>query len=149
MRANSVYTYLANNGPSTHDDLPRSTTAGDEVSRFKLSGSPGDVASGIGSNQNQVYYLPGKHDPLTVVRAWRDANPGCIKHLPAWGIHQRICQNYPEFKEASAELFGPFEHMTANNDQKDNPGVTDMECPFCGAGDIDSFPRHRKDCPEL
>lgn len=30
-----------------------------------------------------------------------------------------------------------------------NPGVTDNPCPFCGKEDINSFPEHRKECPEL
>lgn len=31
----------------------------------------------------------------------------------------------------------------------DNTGVTEMPCPFCGKSDIDSFPKHRGECPEL
>lgn len=30
----------------------------------------------------------------------------------------------------------------------ENAGVTDSPCPFCGA-EMDAFPKHRNECPEL
>lgn len=32
---------------------------------------------------------------------------------------------------------------------RENPGKTNRPCPFCGKQDINSFPSHRPECPEV
>lgn len=146
------YQYLIEHGPCTGRELPTKsgsspTTRENGMRVFKLPAGQGTRENAMGTNQAGVYYLDGRHAPVSVLRKWVDANESSVEHSPAWGLHQSVCRQYPEFKQASREVFGPFEAVQDSGSNES--GKTDKPCPFCGDDDIDSFPRHRPDCPEL
>lgn len=144
-----IFTHLLNSGPCTADDLPGASTSfgpelrQDGLRKFKIPGGHGDIDAGLGTNQTPVYYADGKHSPESVIEAWRNANQSSLEHLSSWSLHHKIARNYTGFKDASREVFGPFE----SPNQGGGSGLSDDDCPFCGS-EMSSFPVHVEDCPE-
>jgi len=145
------YTYLMENGPSTHHDLPKGSSGTTRkerqrgVSKFRITTGHGNQKNGVGHNQTPIYYIDGEHSPEAVLRAWKAANPSSVENLGARSLHQKIVTNKTGFGEASKAVFGPFESYAHGNH---GDSTTDMDCPFCGA-EIRQFPVHVDDCPEL
>jgi hypothetical protein len=89
-----------------------------------------------------VAYLPDEHDPEVIVatyleiNGWTDANEATTP--TAWKIHNRIADDYPEFKAAATELLGPFAHHDNRDTNPDRGGT----CPICGEDYQNTLPEH-------
>lgn len=150
MKTSSVYTHLVNTGPSTAEELPYRTlnpqVKQDGVRTFKPRANSDGPSQQGGGRKTPIYYIEGKHAPKAVIRAWLDANESTVDAVSAWALHRRFSEYGEGFKEASREVLG----VSGNGGSgPKNTGVTDMACPFCGDPDIESFPKHRPECPEL
>lgn len=136
-----AYTELLNDGPRAFD-THRITTAmrRDGVRKFKPTGSTGGggggKASGFGANHRAVYYVEGKHEPEAVLESYLEANPHVPENVGDRSLHWRICQSYPDFKEASRAVLGPINDARGGGDDG-----TGGECPFCGT----EYSRHLPD----
>lgn len=124
------YTHLANCGPTPSYDIPYQPSfeqRQDGVSSFRLPHSGGGDSES-GGRQTSVYYIDHKHSPGPIIQSWIDANPHMADSLSDWSIHHRLSQLGDEWREASREIFGPFEHLSENGGSDNSGG----ECPMCG-----------------
>jgi hypothetical protein len=136
-----VYGRIRDEGP-----LPASAVNTDSITsarvkgvkRFRIpSNSPGNT-TGIGGHQDPVYYIDA-HTPQEIVEVWVENNQTAIEVAGEWSIHHRISRHGEAFKQASYDLFAPFEHLS---ERENNGGEKGGECSLCGEEYERSLPRH-------
>jgi len=92
--------FLAENGPSTREELPTSTQTRDKMDGLRSFGS---------SNLSNVYYLR-KHDPLDVIIKYCLENPELIDEYTEQEYHQHLSKMErswkPQIREAKDILKG-------------------------------------------
>jgi hypothetical protein len=133
---------LLNGGPQTVAELPGTGAVSremraDGVRKFNpRARSEGSVAHG-GGQKRHVYYVDGKHDPETVIRAWMDANPKTVASISDWALHQRIAAYGDEWRAASRSVLAPFDREFHGGGHE-----TGGSCPLCGEEHARSLAHH-------
>lgn len=94
------------------------------------------------SSKRTVYYLD-THDKKDVVEKWTESNEDVFKYKSEWGLHLRICNEYPQFKQASRDVLGPFSPGSADKDNSHN-----KKCDLCGKELTGPLATHLPKCPE-
>lgn len=85
---------------------------------------------------NTITYVAGNNS-----RRIYHTNPDC-QYGPSDGTELAL-------EQAHAHDLRECKYCNSSVRPGDNPGTTSDPCPFCGQEDINSFPDHLPDCPEL
>lgn len=103
------------------------------ITKFKAtSSSKGSSVKGAGST-TPIYYILGEHSHKDIVKEWLNENEELLEDTPDWALHQRISSHGDGFKQASAEILGPFKAQEGNNGVGNGNGEhMGGKCPLCG-----------------
>lgn len=129
----TVYSKLQKEGPQYIEKKISTNFRQRGVTKFKpTSASRGTSVKGAGRT-TPVYYIIGEHDKKEIIKEWLKLNEQKLQDTPDWALHQRISSYGDEFKEASAEILGPFKSQKGNNGVGNGNGEhMGGECPLCG-----------------
>lgn len=130
-KKDTPYSRLLNEGPKTLDEMGikdfTPEMRADGLTGFNVTDGPG---AGLSTgNTESVYYIADKHSPRSVLEKWAEVNDELLEGANKWSVHLKICSNRgKEWKEASGDVFGPFEVMEDSGGAHEQGG----ECPRCG-----------------
>ncbi|MFB6236907.1 MAG: hypothetical protein ABEH81_00835 [Halopenitus sp.] len=125
------YVYLANNGPSIHEEIPNEIHSKERKSgirRFNMKG-------------RGVYYIEGKHSKKRVVEKWSSSHQAVIENKSEWSFAHLAPDGFNEAVMEVLDYDNP--NGKSGGEQNSRP------CPVCGEEEILQFPNHAPDYPEL
>jgi len=143
-----TYNYLAQNGPSTLEELPTDGVSAEDRMNgvHRLNASTTRSLPRIGQLY-AIYYIKDKHDPTTVLEEWMDVNSHAVDAWSDQQIHKRIIDADSDFQAASKGLLGPFTEWTGNAGTSNDEADAGNECVFCGET-VEYMRWHKeKECP--
>jgi len=139
----AVWNHLVNHGPTTAADLPgtrvNTELRADGVQRLYPTGHAlAGAADSTGGQMAPVYYIKGKHDKVTVLRTFLDANPQLVEAKSANGLNQFLGKEWTEpFREIYDEYYDSY--YAEERGGNASKGGT---CPLCGVEYDATLPEH-------